>query len=452
MTNRRAMSSSTTLDPGGTDVRPPSVRRPVSLSLNVRGMGQSATLAIKAKCRALRDTGRHVVDFGLGQSPFPVPQTVVEGLKLAAAEKDYLAVEGLPALREAVADFHRRKDGIDARPDGVLVGPGSKELMFVLQLTYYGEIILRSPCWVSYLPQANIVGRRISLIPTQFEATWKITPALLRESLKTAGDDGRPRLLVLNYPANPTGHTYDADELQALAEIAREFEMIVLSDEIYGQTHFRGEHVSIARYYPERTIVSSGLSKWCGAGGWRLGTFCFPPELDWLRQSMAAVASETYTSVCAPIQFAAVRAFRQSAEIEYYLVHVRRVLRALAERSVGILRAGGIRVHMPAGAFYLFLDFSPMAEGLARRGITTGAALCDELLDDTGVALLPGSHFGRGREELTARLSYVDFDGAAALVASQSLGGDADGARTVVDRHCRRVIDGMQSITDWANA
>ena len=102
--------------------------------------------------------------------------------------------------------------------------------------------------------------------------------------------------------------------------------MIVLSDEIYGRLHHTGEHVSIGRYYSEGSIISSGLSKWCGAGGWRLGTFVFPPQLDWLATAMAAVASETYTSVSAPIQHAAIRAFEGDAEIEQYLWQIRRIL------------------------------------------------------------------------------------------------------------------------------
>ncbi|HUF46427.1 MAG TPA: aminotransferase class I/II-fold pyridoxal phosphate-dependent enzyme, partial [Vicinamibacterales bacterium] len=237
------------------------VPRAISLNLNVRGLGPSATLAIKARCRALRAEGREVFDFGLGQSPFPVPDPVVRALQQAAAERDYLPIEGLPALRAAVAGFHQRKDGFEARPEGVLVGPGSKELMFLLQLVFYGEIILRSPCWVSYLPQAQIIGRRITVIPTSFDDAWKITPALLHDALAEAGDDGRPRLLVMNYPSNPTGHTYTVDELAGLAEVARAFDLIVLSDEIYAQTQFNGGHVSVARFCPERTIVSSGLSK-----------------------------------------------------------------------------------------------------------------------------------------------------------------------------------------------
>lgn len=423
--------------------------RPVSLNLNVRGMGQSATLAIKEKCRELRGQGRHVFDFGLGQSPFPVPTSVVEALRLAAPEKDYLPVQGLPALREAVADFHRRTDGIEAHPDHVLVGPGSKELMFLVQLVFYGEVILVPPCWVTYWPQARILGRRLSRIHATWESNWKTSAEQLQEALERVGDDQRPRLLVLNYPSNPTGDSYSADELREIAEVARRFEIIVLSDEIYGQLHFTGGHVSIARYYPEGTIVSAGLSKWCGAGGWRLGTFTFPRDLAWLAKAMAAVASETYTSVSAPIQYAAIRAFQGGPEIERYLAHARRILRALGEYCARTLADAGIRVRAPVGAFYLFPDFSPLAERLAARGVTDGKSLCDQLLDEIGVAILPGSAFGRSRGELTARLSYVDFDGAAASGASEKVPLDASLPEDFLPLYSPNVVAGVDRLAAW---
>ncbi len=423
--------------------------KPVSLNLNVRGMSQSATLAIKERCRALRRDGRHIFDFGLGQSPFPVPESVVETLRRHAAEKDYLPVRGLPALCEAVADFHRNKDGIDAAPDRVLVGPGSKELMFLLQLVYYGEIILRTPCWVSYLPQARILGRRVSIIHTCIENGWKITADALLAALELTQDDTRPRLLVMNYPSNPTGHSYTAAELRELADVARRFELIVLSDEIYGQLTYTGEQVSIARYYPERTIVSSGLSKWCGAGGWRLGTFTFPPELTWLLDAMSAAASETYTSVSAPIQYAAVTAFQCGVDIERYLWQVRRILRALARRCVDTLRAAGVAVVDPIGSFYIFPDFSPLTPALTARGIRGGADLCERLLADTGAALLPGVAFGRSRAEFTARLSFVDFDGAAALAAAENIPLDLPLPDDFIDRYCPSVTEGTARIAAW---
>lgn len=425
--------------------------RSVSLNLNIRGMHPSATLAIKEQCRRLRSEGRHVYDFGLGQSPFPVPAPMVEALRLAAPEKDYLPVKGLPALREAVAGYHRRRDQIDTHPDRVLIGPGSKELMFLLQICYYGEIILPTPCWVSYLPQARIIGRRDSMIHTRPEADWQLSAEQLCQSLELVHDDHRPRLLVLNYPSNPTGDTYCIDELRQLAEVCRRFGLIVLSDEIYGELHHTGEHVSIARFYPEGTILSSGISKWCGAGGWRLGTFSFPPELEWLCDAMAAVASETYTSVSAPIQHAAIHGFAGGSEIERYLGHARRILRALGAPCRHTLVQAGLNVSQPKGGFYLFLDFGPLAHKLAERGIRRGADLCDRLLHEEGVALLPGSAFGRSRGELTARLSYVDFDGAAALAASQTIPQEHDLPADFSSKRCGNVLAGVQRLADWTS-
>jgi aspartate aminotransferase len=428
------------------------VRKPVSLNLNVRGLDISATLAINEHCRRLRDQGRTVYNLGLGQSPFPVPNSIVEALRLAAPEKDYLPVRGLPALRQAVADFHRKHDQIEARPDGVLIGPGSKELMFLLQLVYYGEITVTTPCWVSYLPQARIIGRAVGQIPTNYEQRWRTTAAQLMWALELDRDDYRPRLLVLNYPANPSGQTYTPDELEEIAEVARRFKTVILSDEIYGQLHHKGEHVSIARFYPEGTIVSSGLSKWCGAGGWRLGTFCFPPDLYWLLDAMAAVASETYTSVSAPIQHAAVQAFQCGVDIERYLWHVRRILSALGQEGADILRRAGVHVHAPAGAFYLFLDFSPLRERLAKRGIEDGPTLVMSLLEEAGVALLPGVVFARPADELTARASYVDFDGSRTLAASENIPLHEDLPPDFTRQWCQRTLQGMEKIAEWIAA
>ncbi len=425
---------------------------PVSLNLNLRGMGQSATLAINEQSRLLREQGQTVFAMGLGQSPFPVPQSVVEALRLAAPEKDYLPVKGLPALREAVARFHRDREQIDAHRDGVLIGPGSKELMFLLQLTFYGEIIVTSPCWVSYLPQARIIGRAVTVIPRSFEQGWKLTAAQLTETLESEEDDYRPRLLVLNYPGNPTGQTYSADELREIADVARRFRVIVLSDEIYGQLHHRGGHVSIARFYPEGTIVSSGLSKWCGAGGWRLGTFHFPPELFWLLEAMAVVASETYTSVCAPIQHAAVQAFHCGVNIERYLWHARRILAALARQCTDILRQAGVGVHLPDGAFYLFVDFTPLKEQLAARGLGNGPSLCQHLLQETGVAILPGASFVRSPQELTARIAYVNFDGGRALAASENVPLDEDLPTNFTRRYCAGALAGVERLAEWVTA
>jgi len=421
----------------------------VSLNLNVRGLSQSATIAINNRSRSLQTQGRMVYRLGLGQSPFPVPLPVVDALKQHAHEKDYLPAEGHPELRRTVAEFHRTKDGVEADAGDVLVGPGSKELMFMLQLVYYGNLILPSPCWVSYIPQAQIIGRKVRLIQTKAQENWRIKAEQVDRLCSKDHDEFLPRILILNYPGNPDGCTYTSDELKDLAEVARRYEIILLSDEIYGQLHHEGTHVSVARYYPERTIISGGLSKWCGAGGWRLGTFTFPKDLDWLREMMAVVASETYTSVSAPIQCAAIRAFRGGVRIERYLWHCRRILKQLGNRCADTLNQAGIYTPTPEGAFYLFLDFSKHAEKLAERGITDSQTLCERLLEETGVAILAGSSFGRSEQELTARLAYVDFDGAKALTASEAISLEQALPDKFVDQWCRGVIEATRRIADW---
>jgi len=427
------------------------IDKQVSLNLDIRGLEQSATIAINDRSKQLQRDGRKIYRLGLGQSPFPVPSPVVESLRLYAHEKAYLPAKGHGALRDAVANHHRRKDGLEATGSNVLIGPGSKELMFVLQLVFYGELLVPTPCWVSYVPQARIIGRKVSLIRTSFEDKWRITAERLQQHCEREKDRFRPRILILNYPGNPEGCSYTPVELQELAEVSRKYRIVLLSDEIYGQLHHKGEHVSIARYYPERTIISSGLSKWCGAGGWRLGTFTFPNELDWLLESMAAVASETYTSVCSPIQCASVTAFNGGVEIERYLWHARRILAALGQECCHMLQESGVRVHEPVGAFYLFLDFTPFSEKLASRGITDSGSLCDRLLDETGVAILPGEAFERPCEELTARLAYVDFDGAQAITASETIPLEQSLPEDFTELWCHNVVSAVRLITEWVN-
>jgi aspartate aminotransferase len=425
------------------------ISKKVSLNLDVRGLGQSATLAINESSKQLIREGKHVIRLGLGQSPFPVPRPVVETLKERAHEKDYLPAKGLLELRQAVAEYQCKNDQIERHADHVIIGPGSKELMFLLQLTFYGELIVPSPCWVSYVPQAKILGRRISLINTQFDNKWKVTAEDLARHCELQQDQFRPRILVLNYPGNPDGCTYTADQLKELAQVARQYEVVLLSDEIYGQLHHEGLHASVARFYPEGTIVSSGLSKWCGAGGWRLGTFTFPPDLDWLLESMASVASETYTSVCAPIQYAAVTAFQGSSEIEQYLLHVRRILKRIGNEFAETLRDSGASIHSPDGAFYLFPDFSPLSERMKARGIRRCAVFCERLLCETGVAIIPGESFGRPAEEFTVRLAYVDFNGAEALAASEAIPIDQPLPDDFTRRHCPNVVKAADLLADW---
>jgi aspartate aminotransferase len=419
----------------------------VDLNLNIRGLKKSATLAINERSRELQAEGKKIYRLGFGQSPFPVPEPVVEALRRHAHEKDYLPVKGLPALRQAIAGYYQRKHGLGRSAEDVLIGPGSKELLFLLQLVYYGDLIIPRPSWVSYSPQAIIVGRQVHWVATRQENNWRLMPEDLEAICQP--DPERPRIVILNYPANPTGTTYTIERLKKLAEVARKYKVILLADEIYGELHHTGQHVSIARFYPEGTIVSSGLSKWCGAGGWRLGLFIFPPSLRWLLDAMAVVASETFTATSAPIQYAAVEAFLPNPAIEAYLDDARRILRAIGRRMHQQLERHEVFAPKPQGGFYLFPNFGFYKNSLQKRGMANSYQFCEQLLNDTGVALLPSHDFGQPEEELTARLSYVDFDGAHALQLAREAYRELPLDNGFVDACCADMLEGVERLGRW---
>ncbi|PLX69872.1 MAG: aspartate aminotransferase [Denitrovibrio sp.] len=422
-------------------------RPDINLNLNVRGLPLSATLAINELSNSLRQQGKRIYKLGLGQSPFPVPQSVVDELKNNAHQKDYLPVRGLPALQDAVCEYYQKSQGLTFQPKNILIGPGSKELMFLIQLVYYGDLVIPTPSWVSYAPQAHIVGHHVRWLNTLEENDWLLMPEELENLCKE--DPNKPRLIILNYPNNPTGGTYTVDQLKHLAEVARKYKVVMLSDEIYGETNHKGDHVSIAKFYPEGTVVSSGLSKWCGAGGWRLGTFAFPESLEWLLSSMASVASETFTSTSAPIQYAAVRAFKLGIDIERYLWNSRKILRQLGGLMYKILTQADVCVAEPKGGFYMFPNFENYREILKGKQISNSEQLCQRLLNDIGVAILPGTAFGRPLNELTARLSYVDFDGAKALSALETKPKDYEPDEEFIRQYCGNNIEAMEKTVEW---
>lgn len=412
----------------------------VPLDPRVAGLPRSATLAIQERCTALAARGLPIARLGLGQSPFPVPGVVVEALRAHAPEKAYLPVQGLPLLREAVSDHMHRRHGVAFGPKHVMVGPGSKELLFLMQLSFDGELVIPAPAWVSYEPQARIAGRHVTRVRTSVSDGFRIHPEELARAFSSTKK--RP-MFLLNAPSNPTGTTLPAELLAELAEVCRAHEALIISDEIYADLQFDGGHTSIARFAPERTIISSGLSKWCGAGGWRLGTMSFPPQLAPLLEAMAALASETFSATSAPIQYAAVTAFRGGSAIESYLATARRILARLGRRSAAILREAGAAVQDPTAAFYLFPSFAPLRAKLAARGLTDDRTFCEALLEATGVAILPGSEFGMGPDDLYVRIALVDFDGARALELAMG-GQPVDDA--FIDAQAAPVLDAIRAM------
>lgn len=368
----------------------------------------SATLVINERSSQLIKAGKEVYRLGFGQSPFPVPEIVVAELRKHANEKDYLPVLGLFDLRQAVAEHSVRTLGISANATQVMIGPGSKELIFGVQMALDCDLLLPSPSWVSYEPQASLVGKKTIWLPTTEDEDWLLSPEVLDVFCE---ENPNAKLLILNYPNNPTGGSFSVSQLMGLTKILRKHKIIVIADEIYSEINHHGTHESLAKFFPEGTIVSSGLSKWAGAGGWRLGTFIFPDNLSWLRDAMAIIASETFSAVSAPIQFAAVKAYESSEEIATYLRRSRGILKLVGDYVHQKLITSKITCPPPVGGFYLFPNFENFRSHLNNKGIKTSSQFCEILLDETGVALLPGSVFGRPKEELTARLAYVDFVG-----------------------------------------
>ena len=413
----------------------------------VRSERSSAQLALEEHCNALVAEGRSVFRLGVGQSPFPVPPSIVAALRAHAEDKSYAPARGLYELRRAVAHYAERTVGIDRTLEDVLVGPGVKALAFLLRLAYSGEIVGPTPGWPPHSAHSLLLGRSIIALPTKRKEGWMLTAEGLEAFCARAPN--HPRIVTLGYPGNPTGTTYKVEQLKALARVAREHEVILLSDEVYGELHHKGQHVSVARYFPEGTIIATGLSKWCGAEGWRLGAYIFPERLHWLLDAMALLAGEIFTATSTPVQYAAAQAFEGSPELESYLHGVRRILSALGRWCARQLRGAGLHCAQPTGGFYLYPDFGPLRERLAGRGISTAGQLCTAILEATGVALLPGSAFGSEPSELTARLAYVDFEGARALEAVDVIPLEQPLDATFLKRHCRRVHDATLALVAW---
>ena len=250
---------------------------------------------------------------------------------------------------------------------------------------------------------------------TTFENKWHLTPEQLERYCAERKMPETPLILVLNYPSNPTGQTYNGVELFALAAVMRKYNVIVIADEIYSLLSYKKDYSTIADYYPEGCIVSSGLSKWCGAGGWRLGFMHIPLQLENLLSTVIGVASETYSCAPSPIQIAATKAYSSMSITDNFIAKQIDILSDISEYCAKSLNDIGINVHAAEGGFYLFPDFSAFTEKLKGRGIETSEQLTTTLMEETGIALLPGSTFGMSKNSLTTRLAFVDFDGSHTL-------------------------------------
>lgn len=412
------------------------------MNKNIKNLIPSSTLRMNELSQQLEKAGQTIYKLGFGQSPFPVPTIMVRALQQHAAEKSYLP----PELRASVANYYQRTQQLSCEAENILIAPGSKILLYAVQLAYDADLLLPAPSWVSYAPQAQIIGRKTHWLPTTEADGWRLSPAVL-DAFCT--HHSSRKILVLNYPNNPVGNTYTAEHLKALAAVAQKHNVIVLSDEIYGELKHNGEHVSIAQFYPEGTIVTGGLSKWAGAGGWRFGTAVFPNALKELQKVVQTIASETYSSTASPIQYAAIEAYKEHPELETYRIHARRILTAIGTYIYQRLNDMGITTPKPEGGFYCFINFEQHRALLLSKGIKTSTELSEAALNEANVAMLPGVDFGRQPEELVFRIAYVDFDGEQALKAVNDSYPNKELDIAFIKKYAPKMVGAMDSLASW---
>ena len=396
-----------------------------SLNPLVTSVKESATLAINLKARELRAQGHTIAHFGFGQAAFPVPKLLQNALREHADSNMYLPTQGMVELREAVSAYYKTQFELEFSPDRICIGPGSKELIFQTLYLVEGALLVPAPSWVSYGPQASLRGKKVFPVETSRENSYKLTPDDLDRACYSAGQ--QQKMLILNNPNNPTGAVYTQDEIDALAEICRAYQIIVISDEIYAGIDFTGKpHASMAKPYPEGTIVSGGLSKLFAAGGYRLGIMMFPESLKTLMTAIKAIISETFSCVSAPIQYAGLAAYGEYDKLKPFVKRTNEIYkfasRYLWERFIDM----GLNCPKPMGAFYLFPDFDNFKFKLRKHGLYTGLALSKKVLDEAGVALLPGADFYFMATHLGVRVASVDFDGDKVFKAWPERPGDKD--------------------------
>ena len=402
----------------------------------VKNLKPSSTLLINETSRRLEEQGKKIFKFGFGQSPFKVPEDIVKELKDNAHQNKYLPMQGLSELRNAVSKHTSKKKNYNYKSENVIIGPGSKELMFLLHVIFDGEIILPAPSWVSYAPQAILGRNKVQILQTKRENNWFPTASEIEEIVLK--DKNKNYLLFLNSPNNPSGQI--CENLEEIASIAEKYNLIILSDEIYSELSFMNNYQSISNFCPKKTIISTGLSKWCGAGGWRLGYFLVPDSLTEIKNMINVLASETFSAVSAPIQYAAIKAYEQ--DHSNYINKSKNILGAIGNYVYENLRSNKVLINRPQGGFYLMPEF-------LNKKFNSSSEMCDSILNDTGVALLPGSDFGFEQTKMLARLSFTDFDGQEfmnKIEDNQKIDNDE------INKFAPKIVEGVDKLKKWSES
>ncbi len=373
------------------------------LSDRINRIEPSPTLAISARAKQMVADGIDVISFSAGEPDFNTPEPIREAAKLALDEGKtrYTPASGVPALRAAIAADYKRR-GRDVEADEVVVTVGGKHALYNATQVLFEEgdkVVIPAPYWVSYPAQVTLTGATPVAVETGLEAEFKLTP----EQLRTQLEDPDVRGVILCSPSNPTGACYTEDELRALGEVLVEREdVVVFFDAIYDRLYYEGEIapdlVATVPELADRTVTFNGFSKTYAMTGWRLGYAVGPSEII---AAMGKLQSQSTSNATAFAQYGALAALELDDSV---IDEMRATFKRRRDLIVGALNAiDGVECATPAGAFYVFPDFSTWVA----RHFDDDLELASYLLDEAEVALVPGSAFGQPG---CLRLSYATSD------------------------------------------
>ncbi len=397
----------------------------------------------------------HYYGFAFGQSPFHVPPPMVDALCTNAHQGHYSDADGIPALREAISGFVNRHFRSDVEPSRIFVGPGTKELLHFVFNIIKGGVIIPSPSWIGYYPLLNLEGKHYHTFHSKPEHDYKIQPEDLDEFISNLPD--KQHTLVLNQPHNPTGLVYSKHELESIAEVCRNNNTFILSDEIYALTTYNFEDfTTLENIYPEGTFVTNGLSKDRSAGGYRLG-YCILPEgsSDKLKEDFKKVAATVYTNVSTPTQFAAVTAFKPNPEIEEYFKITRKIHQLMGQYfSKEFNNISGISATTPHGGFYFYVDFNEHSEALRHAGAATSNDLARSLISHPyHIATVTGDAVMLRPDDYGARIAFVDYDGKAAFDNyKQNPPRGAGGAEEFIKQNAPQMVSGVNALRKYVES
>jgi aspartate aminotransferase len=369
----------------------------------------SATLATNERLRRLIGEGRPIMHLAFGEAGLPVPDGVIDALTRGASDNAYAPVAGSPAARTAAAGWFERRR-LPCEPDEIVIAPGSKALLWALLSLLPGDVVLPRPSWVSYAAQAAIAGKRVWGVPIAADGPGGVPdPEALHETLSEAtARGGRPGVLVLTLPDNPTGTVATGRTVDRVAEIAQSHGLAIVSDEIYRDlAHAPDEVRSPAEILPESTYVTNGLSKNMALGGWRVG-FARLPASDAGRATgtaLLALASEVWSSAPAPMQHVVAHVLSEPPQVVEHVARSRRLHRAVTLAVYDRIVSAGASCRRPGGGFYLYPDFEPLRPALLEHGVDGADALADHLLERYEIGVLSGAAFGDDPGALRCRMA-----------------------------------------------